>query len=123
MAGEDRRGLDVATRELAVTQAGEPSKDIGCVALLGADRAWAYLYDTLYAEIMPEDRFARSHSASVVVLPGLREGSYSVEYWDTFSGSIVEQAKALADADGLQLKVPDFKIDIAVKVMYQEEKQ
>jgi len=123
MAGEDRRGLDLATRELPVTQAGEPSKDIGCVALLGADRAWAYLYDTLYAEIMPEDRFARSHSGSVVVLPGLREGSYEVEYWDTFSGSIVEQAKALADADGLQLKVPDFKIDIAMKVMHQEEKQ
>jgi len=82
-----------------------------------------WVYDTLAAEIMPEKRFIRLQSDASVTIPGLAQGQYRVEYWDTFEGVVVERQNVTADAAGLRLSLPEFRIDIAAKIISREERQ
>ncbi len=123
MAGEDRRGLRLRTQTPPVTKAGQATDELGAVALVGARRAWFWAYDTLAAEIMPEERFARRHGGAEALIGGLAPGRYDIEYWDTSRGAVTHRAAAVAAPEGLRLSLPDFTIDIAAKIRAAEEER
>ena len=51
-----------------------------------------------------------------VTLPSLPAGEYQVDWWNTYTGEIFQQAKAAADGSGLLLPVPRFTGDVAAVI-------
>lgn len=56
---------------------------------------------------------------SVLVVSGMQEGSYTIEIWDTFSGEIMATQTAAAAGGSLQISVPIFNRDLALKIKPQ----
>ncbi|MDX2078960.1 MAG: DUF5060 domain-containing protein [bacterium] len=52
-----------------------------------------------------------------ITLINLMEGDYTVEWWDTFTGEIIQTERVTIGADGITLPVPDFDRDLALKIV------
>jgi hypothetical protein len=52
-----------------------------------------------------------------IIIKGLYDGHYDIEWWDTIKGSIVSGEEALCNQETLKLKVPNFSSDIAGKAI------
>jgi hypothetical protein len=114
--GEDRRGSDLKTVAISVKENGKESEGVRALVLMNKERASFWAYDVLDSEIMPEGGFARSHSELSVCVDGLTPGSYSLEFWDTFKGIIVDRKVITVGSGTTEVKLPEFKIDIAGKI-------
>ena len=55
-------------------------------------------------------------NGAVLTISGLQSGAYVVEIWDTFDGVIVETLYATVAADVLDISLPAFTIDHAIKI-------
>ncbi len=118
MKGEDRRGAGLTTMVLPVRETNDGRVTLAALAGVVAtgDRAMLWVYDTFAAEVMPEERFARLQTGAVVTVPGLAPGLYEIELWDTFRGTVTKRETVAANAAGLTVSLPDFKIDVAAKL-------
>ena len=74
--------------------------------------------DDAAPEISPEDVVIEYPliEASVIAINGLSAGDYTVEFWDTFTGEVIETVSASSDGEVLELPLPDFDRDIAIKI-------
>jgi len=61
---------------------------------------------------VPEDTL----SGVSLEIPGMSSGDYDIEYWNTFSGTMTAIDLIACSDDTLRIAVPDFSLDIAVKV-------
>lgn len=121
MKVEDRRGCNLKSLSAAAFENGKESTSVRVVTLKNNERASFWVYDTLDSEIMPENNFTRTHSGLSFNLEGLSPGSYSLELWDTFKGIIIERRTISVSSEPIVVKLPDFKIDIAGKVLPERE--
>lgn len=130
--GEDLR--DVKWRFAA--QAVEGSGDLKAMTRLGADRGYGWVYSEKSALTYnePKQMFVKSPPAApgaapapaadlfppvekaAVVLTGLQDGRYAVEYWDTWVAGQVTKAEAVAQGGRLRLELPRLTRDVAFKV-------
>jgi hypothetical protein len=51
-----------------------------------------------------------------VTLPGLPAGEYQIDWWNTYTGEVFQQAKVTADGSGLLVPVPHFTGDVAAVI-------
>jgi hypothetical protein len=51
-----------------------------------------------------------------VVLAGVDDGLWSVEWWDTLSGKRIAEVEATAAGGNLRLQPPAFQADIAARL-------
>nr|MDQ5826237.1 hypothetical protein [Chloroflexota bacterium] len=51
-----------------------------------------------------------------LLLPGMTSGEYKVEFWETYDGNRVGEARVVASDGTIRLPLPDFGRDIAVAV-------
>lgn len=111
-AGEDRRGLDWSEIEASIGN--DPSGFLSVIALGGPDGAWAWVYHFLSAlKSGHEERLVRG---AEMILPGLRDGRYLVEFWDTRKGEVF-QSLTLESRDGaMAVPLPPVATDFACKV-------
>jgi len=110
-AGEDRRGLSPARRDLA-------GGAVTLNELRGADRYLAWLFDAPYYLSDAENAEPALRSGLTVELPALAPGSYTLEIWDVARGEVAE-SRALAIAEGqaqIAFELPAFHRDSAVKI-------
>lgn len=112
MHGEDRRWFSGKTLALPVTSDGKEARRSPC----GADKAYFWVYDTLAAEIMPEEKFAREHAGLSLEIPGLADGPCKVEYWSTASGRCIRTECAFVEGNRLSLNLPAFNVDLAGRI-------
>jgi len=55
-------------------------------------------------------------SGASVMVEGLRPGRYSIEWWDTYKGTVTKQSQALAIGGKLKLTLPPIRRDVACKL-------
>jgi hypothetical protein len=90
--------------------------------LVAGDRALLWLHDPLGFRILDGKAVkgpAQSHASANVA--GLAPGNYEIDYWDTTTGEILARAAgnvnpARHTGYGIELRLPDFWGDIAVRV-------
>jgi hypothetical protein len=116
MRAEDRRGIEWTTIRPEIAREGIPVHDVGALALTDGNRADFWVYDTLASEIMPEQEFARPWKDLTLAIPDLRAGNYRLEFWNTWTGQVIEEHTVRAGPEGLTVSVPLFHIDLAGKV-------
>jgi len=66
-----------------------------------------------------DDKYGRLPGAiagAKIALPGLRDGAYRVEWWDTRKGEVLLTAEVTSHGASLPLEVPTFTRDIAAKI-------
>jgi hypothetical protein len=111
--GEDRRGRDYqAAPASAVDPAHKRQLEARC--LRNADRVFCWVYDP--AALSQHAIWEEEQSAPAqLIIPGLTDGEFRVEVWDTTTGKIVSSATIAAAEGRLTIDLPPFPRDIAVK--------
>ncbi|MBI3828525.1 MAG: DUF5060 domain-containing protein [Planctomycetes bacterium] len=112
--GEDKRGLKGNTETVGFAAKGD--------GLAGMQYRWSlgtylWIYDeNAQRELPPKDQLP-AHDGVVIYVPGLTEGTYRVEYWDTWAGKTLKDVKqTIVPGANLALQFPPFRGDVAVKV-------
>lgn len=111
MAGEDRRGMTTAMRGLA-------QGNLVVSELRNQDRRLVWGFDRNYYFKAAETAAPTPIETAVLPVDNLAPGRYRVEYWDCATGRIrdTDAVTVTADAPSVQLKIPPFKADFAVKL-------
>ena len=120
--GEDRRGRNLEMAEGLLKDAeGRPLREL-CADVLRNDRSgyfWIYERRLFRAEsdpvFSPEPREGLS-----LEIPGMVDGAYRVEFWDTWAGGRLAETTASAVNGVLACPVPRFTGDIAGKIRFLE---
>jgi hypothetical protein len=63
-----------------------------------------------------KDDDPRTLSGATVRLPGLPDGTYELEFWDTWGGQATGKARGQAKAGSLLVAFPPFQVDTAVRI-------
>jgi hypothetical protein len=120
IAGEDRRGIKGETVRLPVQSGGRGQ--MKGQAYVWNEGAYAWVYSDAAMTRMPTEtsssyRFENTQSS----IPGLQPGTYTVEYWDCYTGTVAKTDTVnLTDGNSLELQFPPFNINMAVKVKRQK---
>jgi len=94
------------------------SEGVRVIGLQGPEHAFLWLSDpqATWWHIENDRKNPRRVENATVTLRGLRPGTYSVEWWDTWQGKPVSTAKAVAKGGVLVVRVPAFSRDLACKI-------
>jgi hypothetical protein len=128
MKDEDRRGKDYQSlrAKVAFPEAegtGDRRERQG-VVLQNRTELLAYLHTKVAnrrhnsepAKRFDDPAFPRSGKGWLDVPVGLAPGHYSVEYWNTFEGKVVQCAEVDLAAAPQRIPIPDHRVDLALKV-------
>ena len=122
--GEDRRGRDLAIGSAHAVKKGG-SEVISTVAvriLKNRTSAYAWVYDT--AIVTNELVSAIADRKDVEIIAGhFANGAYTVEYWDTFTGKVIDTEKIATTNGSLRFALPPFRSNIALKIKPAAAKQ
>jgi hypothetical protein len=61
-------------------------------------------------------RTPRVIRGATVSLPGMRKGTYAIEWWNTVEGRCIKRERLKARGETLNLRLPDLETDIACKI-------
>ena len=87
---------------------------VAALAQVGSNHAFIWIYDRGNQYHFHDNGLI---SDVTLKLPGLPNGNYFIEYWKTrHSGGLVDTVKAQSIDNKLEIPLPDFNKDIAVKV-------
>ena len=110
MAGEDRRGQDLRHRTFSVA-----SREGGLAARALRSRTHAYIW--VYREGIERSlEPRRTYRGASFDLRDMDEGTYNVEFWNTYTGEVVKRASLPTRGGTLHIPLPEFENDIALKV-------
>ncbi len=109
--GEDRRGKNLKMKKISLIN---ESGDLRAQCLGNEDTAYVWIYNFFTTLRIPhEERVVKDAS---IILKDMVEGTYVVEFWDTYEG-IVTGTKEIPVVEGmLTIGLPDISRDMACKI-------
>jgi len=111
--GEDRLGRGLTHRLVTFPK---PHHDVSAIALQSRSTAYVWVYSRRSMELMPRRGVAPTFDGLVLRLRGLTQGDYRVEVWDSHEGRIVQVSLVAAKGGHLDVPLPRFRTDCALKV-------
>lgn len=121
--GEDRRGKNYQTSIARIISDVEGlNTPIYAIGLLNSEEAFIWVFDLKWTSYDPKRTEASFINNAVVRLDWMDEGTYKVEFWDTYKGQMIETREIASDDNGLDFTLPPFKKDIACKIKLTEKK-
>ncbi len=115
--GEDRRRKDYKTSTARVLAESEGlNSPVYAIGLLDNMEGAVWVFDPKWTKFEPNHPEPPFIKDALVRINGLVAGKYKVEFWDTWKGQIIETREVKSDADGIDVKLPSFKRDIAFKI-------
>ena len=121
--GEDRRGKDYGTstaRILAETEG--LNSPVYAIGLLNNKEGAVWVFDPKWNKFEPNHPEPPLIKDALVRINGLAEGKYKIEFWDTWKGEAIGTREVRSDTDGIDVKLPPFKRDMAIKIRPVEVK-
>jgi len=113
--GEDRRGknLNIGNATVLDGATGQTAKRFRAECLQNDRMAYLWIYDVA----MVEGGASNPPKGELdVMLMGLADGEYEIEFWDTYRGTVIGRVGARSDGRSLRFRLPRFEKDIACKV-------
>ncbi len=114
--GEDRRNRKLETARLTVSGPAKFANWASCLALRNNRAAYLWVYDTRSAQEIPDEEDEVELAGLSLSLRGFQPGAYTVEFWDTYKGAVVDRAPKIVERGEMTIRLPTFKFDIALKI-------
>jgi len=115
MKDEDRRGKGLVQANCVVHSRRNMLRAVGLQNANSAD-VWVY-HQRVPRSLVGVPRVA----GATLNLTGLKDGVYTVEFWDTIKGVVSQEAKATVSGGQFTLKLPTVANDVALKIRLEEE--
>ena len=112
LEGEDRRDPELRAAPLEARSGGG---EVAVIGMASPARALGWIYRTRDFSETDPDGPAVTRGVRLRV-PGLRDGDYVVEFWNTQTGRRFEETAAASAGGWLEAPVPAFARDLAFKV-------
>ena len=112
--GEDLRGLKL--RGTHVDVQGIEGDQVQAFALTNGKKAFLWVYDKVVTKVMLKENEVLEFKDVTLSLPMSGE-KYVIEFWDTYRGVIIDTGRGETEEGILSISVPDFKRDLACKVI------
>jgi len=120
--GEDRRGQNYRSLSAAVTDKAPrgAGRRLMVECMGNARRAFCWVYNTRAFSQQSSWVVEQPHAATLSV-PGMQDGAYIVEVWDTSKGVVIDSLQVTARGGTVTFGLPPFGQDIACKVIRTAE--
>lgn len=121
--GTDRRGKGYrmsTSRVLAEIEGLKTS--VSAVGMMNGREAFVWVFDPGWTRFEPGHPEPPEIKNASVRINGMAGGRYVIEFWDTLSGAVTGKVETGSDENGLDIALPPFRRDIAVKVIPVEIK-
>lgn len=118
--GEDLRGVVWTVLTDQPQAGGKTDARLEAQVMRGPDRGRAWIYSRETPLSLDAARRNGPYREVTLTIPELQPGTYGVEYWDTFAGTVVKREDVAAPAGQLRLAPPEFAVDCAVKFRRQK---
>ncbi|MBM4085023.1 MAG: DUF5060 domain-containing protein [Planctomycetes bacterium] len=113
-SGFDRRGKNLRPSKLSVDNA---NGLLMSQVLASEELALLWIYHRDLPSGKPD--IPPVPPGASLIIPGLRDGNYRIEFWDTYAGAVTSAATAASSKGNLRLALPQVTKDIACKVLPQ----
>jgi len=121
--GTDRRGKGYCTSTSRVLAEIEGLKtSVSAVGMMNDREAFIWVFDPKWTRFEPGHPEPPEIKDASVRINGMAGGRYLIEFWDTLSGAVTGKVEKGSDENGLDITIPPFRRDIAVKVIPVEVK-
>jgi len=102
----------------SIDAAVSPAPRLRVAGLQGAGGAWAWLSDADAAwwNVVVDGRAPQEVRGAALSVAGLADGEYDAGWWDTTAGRVLREDRVAVRAGRLDLAVPPFLRDIAVRI-------
>ena len=109
---------DVSFTGLRKLKADASDKHLRLLGYQGSDRAYLWLFNqkAAWSNIVIEKNQPTEIKNATISVLGLQPGTYTVEWWTTNNGSIIQKRQVSHTAGTLKINVPPFNRDIACKI-------
>jgi hypothetical protein len=77
---------------------------------------WFFNRNATWWNLVAQKRRAEMLDEATVSIEGLAFGAYTVQWWDTYTGEVVQTKRISAQEGPLCLAAPPFRRDIACKI-------
>jgi hypothetical protein len=117
--GEDRRNKDWQLTSAQVRVGNDLHGELRVLGRQNPTEAHLWVYDSPIFSDNDGNRYRKppTFTGATLCVPSLQAGSYRVEFWDTYKGSVIGTPQVLAtDGEMLRVPMPPVARDIAVKV-------
>ncbi|MDF3127976.1 DUF5060 domain-containing protein [Kiritimatiellaeota bacterium B1221] len=129
MEGEDLRGMKFEQSRWPVTFPNSKRTRMESRLAIGKSthlKAMGYIYSTMLShsnrsrppEGFDDKKFPASGRGWLYVPDSLENGQYRVDYWNTFTGEILESKTVTLHPENREIPIPSHRVDLAVKLNY-----
>jgi hypothetical protein len=87
------------------------------LAMTDGSKALVWVLDPRYAFPQGADQEGELVTEAETVVYGLPDGAYTVEWWDTRAGRVVETSRATCQGGRLRLTAIPFVVDVAARMI------
>jgi len=123
--GEDRRGLNLVQSRCSVKS---KENSLSARGLQNDQMAYVWVFYGLYRKqgrvyrgvSQPTLKNIPLVSGAGLTIPGLKDGTYNVEFWDTYEGVITDEQEIVFSDGVLQIDLPPVQNDLALKVKLKQ---
>lgn len=115
-AGEDRRGKTYIPIRLRLP--GSPGHTLLVLGMMTKTEALFWVVDPTIIQALSLGQFTRIPPRTGFVFVGMEHGEYSVEFWDTYKGTVIGGKSLVSDKGRLKLTLPVSDRDIACKLKF-----
>jgi hypothetical protein len=113
--GEDRRGMNYRAAPADVRDLGG-GRSLLARCLSSDTRAFCWVCNPIV--FSQEAKWTEENPAgAAVTVPGLKDGTYTVQVWDTRRGLVMQTLEAESQDGRLTFEIPPFTQDVACKVI------
>jgi len=132
MKGEDRRGKDFKSERAFLRFPGRGVRsDMGQrdgLVLCSRDELFAYVYsrginrrkDSTPARGFDDPSFPESGEGKLIVPERLRDGTYTLEYWNTFTGQPIRTETVVISGRDRSIPLINHRVDLALKLKMKD---
>jgi hypothetical protein len=115
--GEDRRGLNLRSAQCEI----EGSGALSARGMQSSTLAYVWVFYGPGGLSQPTLHVPAVPAGAILRVPGLRDGAYTVEFWDTFRVAPPTTTTASCTGNTLRITLPAVQNDVALKIKLKGE--
>ncbi len=111
------KGVDRREKKYQLTDAkiSQGEKDIGVIGIQNGNEGFFWVYaEKVFNDKRPVDTW--TGKAGRIRFNSFSPGTYSLEAWDTYRGSILFKKEVILSEKNMEIDIPEFTRDIAIKM-------